>query len=90
MGMGMYFTCFEFCRNNIKGYNDHLSMQFLSGTLNGIAYLLVAFPADCIKSKVQTDFVLAKNIDQLQTPSFISNVRAMSVVMGCKHYITDL
>lgn len=75
-GMGMCFVSIEFCRDNIPGYKDSsLLIPFLTGTLNGFAYWTVAFPADCIKSKIQTDFVMAKCIDQLPSPSFIKNVR---------------
>lgn len=74
-GMGMYFLSLEVCRNNISGYNDSsVLMPFLSGTMNGTAYWLAAFPGDCIKSKIQTDFVMAKNIDQLPSSSFIDNI----------------
>ena len=74
--MGMYFLCLEVCRNNIPGYNDgSMLIPFLSGTLNGTGYWLVAFPGDCIKSKVQTDFVMAKSIDQLPSSGFIRNVK---------------
>eukprot|EP01083_Nonionella_stella_P270494 916045_1 len=75
-GMGMYFVSMELCKNNIKGYNDNMFIPFMTGTCSAIMYWLAAFPGDCIKSQIQTDFVTATNIDELHTASFIRNIKA--------------
>mmetsp|Transcript_45937 Transcript_45937/g.73567 ORF Transcript_45937/g.73567 Transcript_45937/m.73567 type:complete len:328 (-) Transcript_45937:26-1009(-) len=74
LGLAAYFVCLEACREHMSGYEQsQLWMPFLCGTLNGLAFWLVAYPADCIKSKIQSDFVMARNIDELPSASFIRN-----------------
>ena len=54
----VYFCILEGCRRYIPNYNNSTFLYpFLTGSLCGITSITIGLPADCIKSRIQTNFV---------------------------------
>ncbi len=71
-----YFGVLEVTRKYLPGYGDSaVLMPFLSGCFTGMATWTVALPGDCLKSIIQTEFALARNVDTLPSASLITNYR---------------
>lgn len=54
----VYFVILEGCRRYIPNYNSSTFLYpFLTGSLCGTSSVIIGLPADCIKSRIQTNFV---------------------------------
>lgn len=73
---GAYFWSMECVRRYIPRYEESkIILPFFAGCAAGISCWIFAMPGDCIKSRIQTEFALSNNANELPSGSFIVNAK---------------